>query len=292
MKGIRCGQTGFFGGVIDVVDGVVRMPFPVAWGTMIGIVEAVPDLDLNNDSQLLGRFEHGFETAPVFVVPGIQVILAVGPPRVGIHFVPVILAIAHGVADHIAAGRGQGLELLPHVGHLKNVVVIRPAQQHHGFAPILPVKRILGPGPNTGIIVRRLDPAAHTAAERRRDANQRNPGIHRSRLLVPRMFRAACEPKNGPMMLVFSSAISTAIRIRSTITPGRRPATKSRRKPSVSSAEHRADKKETGYRTHGGTPAGASFLHVFGNVFGIIVPSHISCKTSFTPKGNKLQASA
>ena len=107
------------------------------------VIEAVPDFDLHDDLAL-GRFlEHQLEAPPVLVVPLFEVVFAVGPLGERINFEAAVLAVAHRVADVIAAGGYDLVEVLFQIGNLKQVVVLAAADEQNWLALVLPIMRIL-----------------------------------------------------------------------------------------------------------------------------------------------------
>ena len=148
VVGITGGQPGLCGGVVDVVGRIVRVRLPVFFAGVVGVVEPVPDLDLDDDVAPGGLAQQPFEPLPVLVVPPVQVIAAVRPARVGMDLETLDAPVAHGVADVVAA-RGRepvqlGDQLL--LGPLEQVVVVRAAKEQHGLAVQAPVPGVRGPG--------------------------------------------------------------------------------------------------------------------------------------------------
>ncbi len=149
VVGVVLREARLFVGVVDVVLRIVRMRFPV----LCGVVEAVPDLDLHDDVPLGGPAEQVLEAPPVFVVPLVEVVLAVGALGERIDLEALVPPVAHRVADVVAAGCLDLVEVLLEVGDLEQVVVLAAAQQQDGPALVLPVAGILGPRPDAARVI-------------------------------------------------------------------------------------------------------------------------------------------
>ena len=139
-------EAGLLVGVVDVVFGVVWVRGPVARG----IIEAVPDFDLYDYVAFGGPAEHVFETVPVFFVPLVEVVLAIGELLEGLDFEVVVLAVAHGVADVVCADGHHFVEVLFEVRDLEEAVVLAAADEHEGFALVLPVSGVCVNRPDAG----------------------------------------------------------------------------------------------------------------------------------------------
>ncbi len=125
-------------GIIDVVLRIVRAHLPV----VPRVVEAIPDLDLHDDVALLGPRQQILKPLPVFVVPAIQVVLAVGLLGERLDFEALVEPGAHRVAHVVAAHAAQQVEVLLQIGNLEQIVVLAASDQHYRLAPILPITRI------------------------------------------------------------------------------------------------------------------------------------------------------
>ncbi len=114
----------------------------------VGEVEPVPDLDLHEDAAFRRFPQQALEPLPVFVVPLIEIVPAVFILPERINFEALVLAVAHRIADDVAAGCGQSVELHGEIlfRPLEQVVVVAAAQQQYGFSPIAPVPGIPVPG--------------------------------------------------------------------------------------------------------------------------------------------------
>ena len=107
MIRVDLGETRFRGRVVDVVAGTVGMRGPV----LAGVVEAVPDFDLDDDAPLVGLAQERREATPIFRIPLIQIVLAIGSLVIRIEFKIMVVPVAHGVADVVDAHRLQGVEM-------------------------------------------------------------------------------------------------------------------------------------------------------------------------------------
>ena len=102
----------------------------------------IEHLDLYDDVPRMREAQEILEPPPVLVVPLVQIELAVHP-LVGEDV--ALVAVAHHVADVVAADRLQQVEMaLQPDGMVEQIVLPGPAQQQYGFALVLPVIRILG----------------------------------------------------------------------------------------------------------------------------------------------------
>ncbi len=100
------------------------MWFPV----LAGVVEAIPDFDLHEDAPLMSPLEHIREPLPVFVVPLLQVVFAVGDSLIRIQFKALILAVTHRVADVVRPHLGHLVQMFFQVGQLKQAVILAASQ--------------------------------------------------------------------------------------------------------------------------------------------------------------------
>ena len=118
------------------------------------MVKAIPDLDLHDDIALVSLIEEGLKALPVWVVPALQIVQPVLAAMEGVRV--VFITVAHRVADVIAADSGQQVEVPGQTvtGPLEEIVVRRGAQQRDRFAFVLPVSRVLGPGPDAAFVSR------------------------------------------------------------------------------------------------------------------------------------------
>jgi len=117
----------------------VALPASAAAG--VGVVEAVKDFDLDDDLPPGRQPQHPLEPLPVLGIPLGQVVAAVVQPqqRIRVALVPV----RHRVADVVAAGGLDLIEVLLQVRDLEQVVVDAAAEQHHRLAAVLPVGGVL-----------------------------------------------------------------------------------------------------------------------------------------------------
>ncbi len=74
--GIRLGKPRFFVRVVDVVLGIVRVPLPTFAVARVGVVKAIPHLDLDDDLSFFGPLQHVREPLPVLFVPLPEIVLA------------------------------------------------------------------------------------------------------------------------------------------------------------------------------------------------------------------------
>ena len=91
---------------------------------MVGVIEAVPEFDLDDDVTLGCPLQQVAKTLPVLVVPLVEIVLAVFKTAIGIDFEVVIVPVAHGIADVVAAHGMQLVEMLLEIGDLKQAVVL------------------------------------------------------------------------------------------------------------------------------------------------------------------------
>jgi len=89
--------------------------------------------------------QHVLEPLPVLVVPLLQIVLAVLAAGEGIQLESLVRAVAHGVADVVAARGPQLIQVLFEVGKLEEVVVLGASDQQHGLALVLPVAGVVFP---------------------------------------------------------------------------------------------------------------------------------------------------
>lgn len=110
-------QVRLFGGVIAVVFGVVGIVLP----GVTGVVEAVPQFDLEDDIALGAQREEVFEAVPVNLTGLRQVVetrpgVALEGPDIA------FVAAGHGAADIISPNCVQEVEMSFYFGNLKEIV--------------------------------------------------------------------------------------------------------------------------------------------------------------------------
>ena len=137
-------QAGGLSRIRPCVRRVVRVRCPM----VTRVVEAIPQLDLDDDVALTSECQKPLEPRPVLRVPLRQVECLVGRLRKRIHLEAAIPAIAHRVADVVGPGRLHLVEVRLQVRDLKEVIVLAAAEQEHRHAAVLPVRRVAGPGRN------------------------------------------------------------------------------------------------------------------------------------------------
>ena len=140
--GVLSGQAALGEVVVDVIGGVPRAVLPL----LLGVVESVPDLDLDDDVALPAPFQAVLEAPPVLGVPLVHVEFAVVEELVGLEF--DAFALAHSVADVIGADGDHLVEVGLEAFEQEDVVGPAAAEQQKGLAFVLPV---------AGVFVPRLD---------------------------------------------------------------------------------------------------------------------------------------
>jgi hypothetical protein len=106
------------------------MDLPPVAATIVRVVEAIPDFDLDNDSAP-GRFpQEALEPRPICLIPPVQIIFSIFPLLVRIDLEALILPVAHRVANHVASATRQTVELSYKLflRPLKQVIVIASPQ--------------------------------------------------------------------------------------------------------------------------------------------------------------------
>lgn len=120
----------------------------MVFAAIVRVVEAVPDLDLHADAAFGGFDEHEFETLPIGVVPIGEIESAIRQLLERIQLETLVLPVAHGIADDVAAGGGQTIELGNQLLRrpLKQVVVIAAAHKQDGFPLVAQYQGLSGQG--------------------------------------------------------------------------------------------------------------------------------------------------
>ena len=137
MKRIRLGEPGLGGRVIHIVFGVIRVAVPKS----LGMIETIPNLDLDDNVPLSSITEQSFEPFPILGIPPVQIVPAVGHPFIG-PYVPRI-PVAHRIAYVIAPCGNQRIEMGFKIRTLEQIVITGSSQQKDRPFFVLPVKRIL-----------------------------------------------------------------------------------------------------------------------------------------------------